>query len=459
MMREGGVYGGTSILMNAACQPTHQEVLNQLERITRSIHFRNSKRYPTLLRFVVERTLDGEADQLKERTLGVEVFGRRPDYDTNSDPVVRFTAAEIRKRIAQYYMAPEHEHELRFELPLGTYIPQFLPPHGHAVQKQAESAVAATTIESGVSQQSTVRLPYEEPVAAAYAAPEDEHPSTGPLPAQQCAALISLSLLRRYLLAASLLLLIATLALTYFVRENVLRRRSEAGTSKLWQPLLATKGTCMIVLGVHSFDTDGKDQSPASSATLPARPKSMLASMLHSEMVPVSDVVSYGYLTNLLTRNNHAYTTRSASAITFDQIRSQPAILVGGFDNIWTIRLTANLRYRFAAGDLTAHAIIDSQHPQTRWIFDSGQSSLSTSEDFGVVSEFFDPQIEQNVIVIAGIGKDGTEAAAEFATTSSYLASGVNGQTSSHLNYEVVVSTQIIDGQHGPPHVVASYTW
>ena len=85
----------------------------QLERILANPLFKNSKRYPNLLRYVVERTLDGHPGELKERTLGIEVFGREPDYDTNLDPVVRTTAAEIRKRLAQYYQEPNHETEPR----------------------------------------------------------------------------------------------------------------------------------------------------------------------------------------------------------------------------------------------------------------------------------------------------------------------------------------------------------
>src|SRR5260370_12821349 len=60
----------------------------QLERILANPLFKNSKRYPSLLRYVVERTLDGHPGELKERTLGIEVFGRAPAYDTNLDPLV-----------------------------------------------------------------------------------------------------------------------------------------------------------------------------------------------------------------------------------------------------------------------------------------------------------------------------------------------------------------------------------
>src|SRR5205085_2259123 len=88
-------------------------IREQLEKMLANPLFSHSKRYPLLLRTVVERTLEGHSRQLKERTLGVEVFGRHPDYDTNTDPVVRVTAGEIRKRIAQYYHEPGHENEFR----------------------------------------------------------------------------------------------------------------------------------------------------------------------------------------------------------------------------------------------------------------------------------------------------------------------------------------------------------
>src|SRR5512134_476872 len=79
-------------------------VREHLERILVSSVFRNSRRYASVLRYVVERTLDGSADSLKERTIGIEVFGRAPDYDTTTDHAVRSAVAEIRKRLAQYYL-------------------------------------------------------------------------------------------------------------------------------------------------------------------------------------------------------------------------------------------------------------------------------------------------------------------------------------------------------------------
>src|ERR1035437_2824701 len=99
--------------------------LEQTERIIASSHFRNSKRCILMLRYIVVHALEGEIDSLKERIIGKEAFERPADYDTSSDPVVRITASEIRKRIALYYRDTGHEQELLIELPVGSYLPEF----------------------------------------------------------------------------------------------------------------------------------------------------------------------------------------------------------------------------------------------------------------------------------------------------------------------------------------------
>src|SRR5579885_2196757 len=117
--------------------PEGAAVLAQLERILATPLFQHSKRYPAFLRYVVEQTLAGNADELKERTLGVAVFHRAPDYDTGADPVVRNAASEVRKRLEEYYSEPGHETELRIRLPAGGYVPEFrasaeaLPSQNH----------------------------------------------------------------------------------------------------------------------------------------------------------------------------------------------------------------------------------------------------------------------------------------------------------------------------------------
>ncbi|MCX6629934.1 MAG: hypothetical protein NTW28_20140, partial [Candidatus Solibacter sp.] len=115
-----GVHNGTAPVDAAA-------VRGELERILSSPQFRNSKRHSCFLRLVVEETLDGNAGQLKERTVGARVFGLDPAYDTSTNPVVRVSAGELRKRLLQYYHAPDHGGEPRIDLPPGSYVPEFGP--------------------------------------------------------------------------------------------------------------------------------------------------------------------------------------------------------------------------------------------------------------------------------------------------------------------------------------------
>jgi hypothetical protein len=110
-----------------------EAVREQAGRILAGALFRNSRRFPTFLKHTVEHTLDGTTESLKERTLGVEAFGRDADYDTAQDPVVGMTAVEVRKRLAQYYQASEHKDEIRIGFQPGSYVAEFHRPRSSAV--------------------------------------------------------------------------------------------------------------------------------------------------------------------------------------------------------------------------------------------------------------------------------------------------------------------------------------
>ena len=87
-------------------------VKEQLRRLLASPLFNRSVRYPAFLTYVVNAMLDDPSQRVKEQTVGIEVFGRTPGYDTNQDHIVRSTAVEIRRRLKQYYSDPKHRAEL-----------------------------------------------------------------------------------------------------------------------------------------------------------------------------------------------------------------------------------------------------------------------------------------------------------------------------------------------------------
>ena len=139
-----------------ASVPDPAAVREQVDRLLTHPLFANSKRYPALLAYVVEQTLLGSAADLKERSIGIEVFGRSPSYDANADPVVRITAGEVRKRLSQYYYDSAHEGELVVELPIGSYVPVF-----HAPDQPAEVAPSPLVADQVVLP--AAPIPSEEP--------------------------------------------------------------------------------------------------------------------------------------------------------------------------------------------------------------------------------------------------------------------------------------------------------
>lgn len=104
---------------------TEEIVCTELGKVLTSASFQSSERLAKFLRFVVERTLAGEADQLKEYRIGVEVFGRPPSYDPRVDPVVRVEARRLRARLAQYYEKEGLGGAIRIDIPKGSYAAAF----------------------------------------------------------------------------------------------------------------------------------------------------------------------------------------------------------------------------------------------------------------------------------------------------------------------------------------------
>jgi len=96
---------------------------HHLKEIVEGPAFKSSHRSGQFLKYIVEQSIAGRFELLKERLIGVELFGRSPSYDTGEDAIVRVTASEVRKRLLQHYGGSVAPSEYRLSLPLGSYIP------------------------------------------------------------------------------------------------------------------------------------------------------------------------------------------------------------------------------------------------------------------------------------------------------------------------------------------------
>ena len=103
---------------------TASAVRAELAHILASDLFSRSERLSAFLKFVVEQTLDGHGDQLKEQVLATELYGKGTDFSTAADPIVRVDARRLRDKLREYY-ASAPCHEVVISIPKGSYTPAF----------------------------------------------------------------------------------------------------------------------------------------------------------------------------------------------------------------------------------------------------------------------------------------------------------------------------------------------
>jgi TolB-like protein/Flp pilus assembly protein TadD len=111
----------------AAGETPRAVVEEHLERVLASRGFARNERMSRFLRFIAQEELNERGSELKESLIGVEVFGRKPGFDSKQDSTVRSEAARLRARLAEYYDDEGKGDRLIIELPKGGYIPRFRP--------------------------------------------------------------------------------------------------------------------------------------------------------------------------------------------------------------------------------------------------------------------------------------------------------------------------------------------
>jgi hypothetical protein len=162
----------------------------------------------------------------------------------------------------------------------------------------------------------------------------------------------------------------------------------------------------------------------------------------------------------LLERSAKATTQLQAAATTpLNELREHPVILLGGYNNQWTLRLLQPLRFHFVPV-ADGQAVVDSEHPGTRWERDPSLP-YSSADDYAIVARFHDATTDSWVVALAGVGRNGTEAAAQFATSPHYMQMlrDQAGVDFINRNVEAVIKVSVIDGKTGAPSLQAVTVW
>ena len=411
----------------------------QLQKIVSDARFTASKRYPQLLRYIVEQTLEGNEGDLKERTLGVEVFHRPPDYDTNLDPVVRLCAAEVRKRLAQYYQSPAHVGELRIELNPGSYIPVFSqPPPDVSTFETISVEVPSKAEQVGQPQvtqaQKTRRLYWPAGMIASF----------------------------------TIIVGIFVLGAPYwkqFEKPKSSVEKQKSALEEVWSPLLTSGKPVLFCMGETEFELFAPHASPLTALQSGADEASNLhASAEKNDFVPFSDVQVLSRFVSLIGARGHAFRIQSSRTTVSSQLREGPVVLIGMLNNDWTQNRTSALRFHLVGpeGPNQVYWIADTQHPESRaWQVISLAPRSKVVKDYAIAARFTDEATGEVVLVAAGIAGSGTRAAGEFLTDETDLRQLAESASADwgKKNFEVVISSQVVNGMQGRPKVEAVSFW
>lgn len=422
------------------------EVQQELEAIVASQPFRKSKQCQDLLRYIVDHSLRKDDLALRERILGIEVFGRAPNYDTSEDPVVRMRAADVRKRLAQYYQSLDAEEPaLYIGLKPGSYRATF--QYGRSHQTPVAGIKSADIAMPGASE--TIQRQGEggvlEPV------------------------------LRRERLPRRASSLWALLALGLLVVAGIVFRFHGATWSspqrRFWAPLTTSRKPILLYLGSNvayrftpEFQTRYQKEhglrqnGPEFFIDLPRNGTVQTSDLMPvpGTFVTVGDLAASTQIVSLLNGWGKPFTLRAAGDLSIGDLRNTPAVLVGGFNNQWTLETTDDLRFSFRDGT----EIRDRDPPHQVWKL-GRDAAGNTNEDYALISRVLQAKTGGPAMTVSGIGSFGTDAAAEFVTSEEKMSAMLRDAPAhwEGMNFQAVLHIRVVANAPVGVEVVTSTWW
>jgi hypothetical protein len=351
--------------------------------------------------------------------------------------VVRYTAGEVRKRLLLYYSEQGRDAKIHILLPSGSYVPEFArADQSGGVTSEDE---VRTSMGSGLEMTPALETDPQQDVLTQ--GKEALHSALDLAPLQERAN----SSRKLWIGAAVIALVVIGAALNaWHVRSRA--QHSATAVDEFWAPLLDDQHSVVICAGSVVFAQDNYSGVATAGGN---------TDYPFFSMQTVSAITS---INAVLLKSGVSTRLLSAPSTPLTDLREHSVVLLGAYNNQWTMRLLESLRYHFFPNPV--ERIVDSGQPQMSWQRDESQP-YSSADDYAVVARFRDPRIDGWVVVLAGIGRNGTEAAAQFVTSPHYLELLREriGAGFENRNIEAVLMVNVIKGETGAPSILAVHSW
>ena len=445
-------------------------VLEELRRIVSSRHFQTSRRGTEFLQYVVNQKINGKGNLLKERLIGVAIFGRNPDYSTGEDPVVRVQAGDVRRRLERYHADTDVQSDVLIQIPLGSYAPVFQLRRVVQAPEGVDSPTAAQPVPKD-PQESMVEhpdLPYEAPAGSGQA-DETEAESARPH--------VPIRGVRRAFVPRLIVVAIACLAVLAFLVRPYLHKLPDSATRAFWLPAaVASKPVLLCLPRPMVYRPSDKlfdryeQAHPGAFATREARQDQLLPlvpeeTIQWGDMSPVRSagpgiggVVAAINMSRLLTEQGIRFELRFGEEATYAEMRDSPVLIIGGINTEWTTQLISETSFAFDESRASPN-IHETGGAKRVWKQETSDGHVT--RDYGLITRQLSGRAGQFLVQVAGISHFGTAAASEILVQPQELEKILRSKSISlqKKNVQIVVSTDVTDERAGPPHVVAASSW
>ena len=433
-----------------------ESILSELNSILNSPIFQPSKRGQQFLSYVVRHRLEGNHDRLKERTIGVDLFQRPTGYATGDDPVVRVQAGEVRRRLDQYYQANPNTSGVRIELRVGSYTPEF------KWMQSGDPAGKPLIPKAPAVSREMAPLADEFVLPESLAAPEKT---------------LAQGRHKRLLWVAAAVCAVVLAGLTPFGASLFRGKAERSILQKFWAPALSSQDPVLICLAkpavyvpsvkLYQRHAKNPEQFRGQFARLSQKPDLKPDDKLSwSDMVEYpdyglagGDVYTAIQLSGFFQQIGKKNQVRIGSDYSFQDLRISPAVVIGAFNNRWSMQMTSNLHFAFVDED--DQSLIREAGTSGRKWYSKTDAAEKDGEDYAVVTRLLNSKTGQFVVIVAGIKSQGTLAAGEFVSSSTALQAAFPSAPPDweKKNVQVVLQPAVTDGLPSPPQVVAMYVW
>jgi hypothetical protein len=449
------------------------ELFRYLREIIESKAFRGSHRSGQFLIYVVEQAIAGRFTGLKERIIGIELFGRSPSYDTGEDAIVRVTASDVRRRLLQHYGENGRSAKFYISLPSGSYIPEI------TCGPQRDSDVQAFSRGGNKPQPAPDHAPGEEAAATVTAQKADSarDPVAAEVPAHFPQR--TNSAWKLWLFALAVILVCNGIFWTLVWRQHSQRTDAPDMSVLPWSAILNSSHAIHVITSdpnivfvqeitgneISASDYANRKYIPEHNSLTPEDLRLFHVFLWGDHSAAAVDTPIALRIAALVQNGSRKIDAHAARSVQLSDLKNDDNFILLGSprSNPWSTLFTDELDFRFVFDKITRQEIIQNVHPRNGELpaYVPTAAGWATGQSYAIVAFLKNPDQDGQILLLAGANAEGTEAAGKFATDLSRLSAALHQcgirAARPFQHFEILLGLKTMAGSPSDVNIVACH--